>query len=147
MSLQVRRYEKACWLSGLIIRRSWARAPPAPPAILLFLHLQSWTGSWTDVAPMDRARSRTTPGEPRPRPLAAKPPASPTPARPSPGPHRGNPELDHLRQTPIRALELRDEAEMMRSMTRGELEARILDGDRALASAPPDVSRELRLIA
>jgi hypothetical protein len=32
-------------------------------------------------------------------------------------------------------------------MTRGELEARILDGDRALASAPPDVSRELRLIA
>ena len=32
-------------------------------------------------------------------------------------------------------------------MTYGELEARILDGDRALASAPPDVSRELRLTA
>ena len=32
-------------------------------------------------------------------------------------------------------------------MTQGELEARILDGDRALASAPPDVSRELRLTA
>ena len=32
-------------------------------------------------------------------------------------------------------------------MTHGELEARILDGDRALASAPPDVSRELRLTA
>jgi len=32
-------------------------------------------------------------------------------------------------------------------MTRGELEARILDGDRALASAPPDVSRDLRLTA
>jgi hypothetical protein len=32
-------------------------------------------------------------------------------------------------------------------MTRGELEARILDGDRALASAPPDVSPELRLTA
>jgi hypothetical protein len=30
-------------------------------------------------------------------------------------------------------------------MTRGELEARILDGDRAQASAPPDLSRDLRL--
>ena len=30
-------------------------------------------------------------------------------------------------------------------MTQGELEARILNGDRAQASAPPDVSRELRL--
>ena len=30
-------------------------------------------------------------------------------------------------------------------MTHGELEARILDAERALASAPPDVSRELRL--
>jgi hypothetical protein len=32
-------------------------------------------------------------------------------------------------------------------MTHGELEARILDGDRAQASAPPDVSRDLRLAA
>ena len=32
-------------------------------------------------------------------------------------------------------------------MTHGELEARILDGDRAQASAPPEVSRELRLTA
>jgi hypothetical protein len=32
-------------------------------------------------------------------------------------------------------------------MTHGELEARILDGDRVLASAPPDVTWELRLIA
>ncbi len=32
-------------------------------------------------------------------------------------------------------------------MTHGELEARILDGDRAQASAPPDVSRDLRLTA
>ena len=32
-------------------------------------------------------------------------------------------------------------------MTHGELEARILEGDRALASAPPDVSGELRLTA
>ena len=65
----------------------------------------------------------------------------------APEPHRGNPELDHLRQAAIRALEIRDETEIIRRMTHGELEARILDGDRALASAPPDVSRELRLTA
>ena len=65
----------------------------------------------------------------------------------APEPHRGNPELDHLRQAAIRALELRDETEIVRRMTHGELEARILDGDRAQASAPPDVSRELRLTA
>jgi hypothetical protein len=65
----------------------------------------------------------------------------------APGPHRGNPELDHLRQTAIRALEVRDEVEILRGMTQGELEARILDGERVLGSAPPDVSRELRLTA
>ena len=65
----------------------------------------------------------------------------------APEPHRGNPELEDMRRTAIRALEIRDEAESMRSMTQGELEARILDGERAQASAPPDVSRELRLTA
>ena len=65
----------------------------------------------------------------------------------APEPHRGNPELDHLRQAAIRALEIRDEAGIMRGMTQGELEARILDAERAQASAPPDVSRELRLTA
>jgi hypothetical protein len=65
----------------------------------------------------------------------------------APGPHRGNPDLDHLRRTAIRALEIRDETEIVRGMTHGELEARTVDGDRALASAPPDVSRELRLTA
>jgi AAA domain len=65
----------------------------------------------------------------------------------SPEPHRGNPELDHLRQAAIRALEIHDETEILRGMTHGQFEARILDGDRALASAPPDVSRELRLTA
>ncbi len=63
----------------------------------------------------------------------------------APDPHRGNPELDHLRQAAIRALEIRDETEITRRMTHGELEARTLDGDRVLASAPPDVSRKLRL--
>jgi hypothetical protein len=49
----------------------------------------------------------------------------------APGPHRGNPELDHLRQAAIRALEIRDDTEIVRRMTQGELEASILDGDRA----------------
>jgi len=64
----------------------------------------------------------------------------------APEPH-GNPELDHLRRAAIRALEIRDETEIFRGMTHGELEAQILDGDRALVSAPPDVSRQLRLTA
>src|SRR5215470_17283458 len=34
---------------GLIIRRSWVRAPPAPPAISLEVLAKPWTGSWTDV--------------------------------------------------------------------------------------------------
>jgi ATP-dependent exoDNAse (exonuclease V) alpha subunit len=63
----------------------------------------------------------------------------------APEPHRGNPELDHLRQAAIRALEIRDETEIICRMTHGELEARILDGDRVQASAPPDLSRDLRL--
>jgi hypothetical protein len=65
----------------------------------------------------------------------------------APGPHRSDPELEHLRQAAIRALEIRDKTEIVRRMTRGELEARILDGDRAVASAPSDVSRDLRLTA
>ena len=65
----------------------------------------------------------------------------------APEPHHGTPQLDHLRQAAIRALELRDETEIVRRMTHGELEAQILDADRALASAPPDVSRDLRLTA
>ena len=63
----------------------------------------------------------------------------------APEPHRGNPELDHLRQAAIRALEIRDETEIIRRVTHGELDARILDGHRAQASAPPDLSRDLRL--
>ncbi|MBV8431499.1 MAG: AAA family ATPase, partial [Solirubrobacterales bacterium] len=65
----------------------------------------------------------------------------------APESHRGNPELDHLRQAAIRALEIRDETPLVRGMAKGELEGRILDGDRAFASGPPDVSRELRLTA
>ena len=65
----------------------------------------------------------------------------------APEPHCANPELNQLCQAAIRALELRHETEITRRMTHGELEAQILDGDRAQASAPPDVARELRLTA
>ena len=59
----------------------------------------------------------------------------------SPEPHRGNPELENMRQATITALEIRDEAAILRGLNRGELEARVLAGERAQASAPPDVSR------
>jgi len=62
-------------------------------------------------------------------------------------PHRSSPELENLRLAAIRALEIRDEADIARGMTRGELEARALEAERAQASAPPDVSRQLRRIA
>jgi conjugative relaxase-like TrwC/TraI family protein len=63
----------------------------------------------------------------------------------APGPHRGNPELEDMRLATIRALEIRAEADIMRGLTRGDLEARILDAERAQASAPPEVSARLRL--
>ena len=65
----------------------------------------------------------------------------------SPAAHRGSPELEDMRQATIRALEIRDEADIMRGLTRGELEARILDAERTQATAPPEVSSQLRLTA
>jgi len=65
----------------------------------------------------------------------------------SPTPHLNNPELETLRGATIRALEIRDEAGILRGLSRGELEARILEGERAQASAPPDVNGRLRLTA
>ena len=58
----------------------------------------------------------------------------------APEPHRGNPELDHLRQAAIRALEIRDETEIVRRMTHGELEARILDAGPRPRPAPRPTS-------
>jgi hypothetical protein len=52
-----------------------------------------------------------------------------------------------MRQATITALETRDEAAILRGLNRGELEAQVLAGERAQASAPPDVSRTLRLTA
>ena len=62
-------------------------------------------------------------------------------------PHRSNPELEVMRKAVFSALEIRDEAGIIRSLHRGELEARVLAGERAQASAPPDVSGTLRLTA
>ena len=62
-------------------------------------------------------------------------------------PHRGNPELEAMRRAVFAALEIRDEADIIRSLDRGELEARALQGQRARAAAPPDVSSQLRLTA
>ena len=62
-------------------------------------------------------------------------------------PHRSSPELEDMRLAAIRALEIRDEADIIHLMTRGELEARALAAGRAQASGPPDVSRQLRLTA
>jgi TrwC relaxase/AAA domain len=57
------------------------------------------------------------------------------------------PELQAMQQDTFRALEIADEQAEIRAMSRGELEARVLDGDRAQATAPPDVSRQLRQTA
>jgi hypothetical protein len=62
----------------------------------------------------------------------------------SPDPHEGNPELETARRATIRALEMRDEAEFLHGLTRGQLEARVAAGERAMAAAPPDVSADLR---
>ena len=63
----------------------------------------------------------------------------------SPEPHRDNPELDVMRLRTMKALEITEDS--YRTMTRGELEARILDGDRTQATAPPEVSSQLRITA
>jgi hypothetical protein len=62
-------------------------------------------------------------------------------------PHRSNPELEVMRNAVFTALAIRDEAAILRGMHRGELEARVLAGERAQASAVPDASSTLRLTA
>ena len=65
----------------------------------------------------------------------------------SPEPHRNQPELEAMRKAVFAALEIRDEADIIGGLDRGELEARALHGQRARAVVPPDVSSQLRLIA
>jgi hypothetical protein len=65
----------------------------------------------------------------------------------SPMPRRNQPELEAMRKAVLAALEIRDEADILHGLDRGELKARVLQGERACAAAPPDVSRQLRLTA
>jgi hypothetical protein len=60
-------------------------------------------------------------------------------------PHRGNSELEIMRKAVFAALEIRDEADILRGLDRRALETRDLQGVRACAAAPPNVSRQLRL--
>jgi hypothetical protein len=60
------------------------------------------------------------------------------------GPHPG-PEFEALRNDTFRALEIAGEHPEIRAMSQGELEARVLEGDRVQATAPPDTSSQLRL--
>jgi hypothetical protein len=67
----------------------------------------------------------------------------------SPEPHRGNPELEAMRKAVFAALEIRDEAGIIRGLDRGELEVRALHGQRARAAgrrtpAPRSPQRPLR---
>jgi hypothetical protein len=62
-------------------------------------------------------------------------------------PHRGNPELEATRKAVLAALEIRDEADIIRGLDSSDLEVRTLQGERARAVAPPDVTRQLRLTA
>ena len=48
-------------------------------------------------------------------------------------PHPG-PELEAMRKDTFRALEIADEQAEIRAMSRGELEAHVLEGDRAQAT-------------
>ena len=70
---------------------------------------------------------------------------SPTRSRPSASDPHPDPELEAMRRDTFRALEIADEQAEIRAMSRGELEAQVLEGDRAQATAPRDVSSQLRL--
>jgi hypothetical protein len=61
-------------------------------------------------------------------------------------PHPGS-ELEALRKDTLRALEIADEHAEIRAMSRGDLEAQILEGDRTQSAAPPDTSSQLRMTA
>ena len=56
-----------------------------------------------------------------------------------------DPELEALRRDTVQALEIAGEQAEIRAMTRGKLEGRVLDGERAQATVPRDVSSQLRL--
>ena len=55
------------------------------------------------------------------------------------------PGLEALRRDTVRVLEIAGKQAELGAMTRGELEGQVLDGERAQATAPRDVSSQLRL--
>jgi hypothetical protein len=59
-------------------------------------------------------------------------------------PHRGSPELEHLRLAVVRALEIRDEAAIAHGTPRDKPKALTRAADRAQATALPDISCQLR---
>ena len=59
-------------------------------------------------------------------------------------PH-SEPELEALRRDTVRALEIADEQAEIRAMSRGELDAQVLEGGRAQATAPQDTRSQLRM--
>jgi AAA domain len=61
--------------------------------------------------------------------------------------HKGDPVRERMRTDTITHLEIRDEEQLFRTMSRGELEAREQHARRAYAAAPKDVSAELKTTA
>ena len=143
-------------------QRTPATAPPPPTSS----PPPSMTGPAPSANAWPPARSpgwpATSASSPRPRPRAPRRIHPPRWARcrlprshwdhqprtsrlPSAAPRP--PELEAMRKAVLAALEIRDEADIIRGLDRGELEARALQGQRARAAAPPDVSRQLRLTA
>ena len=59
-------------------------------------------------------------------------------------PHTGDPVREQMRKDTITHLEIRDEEQLYRAMSRGELEAKELRARRAYAAGPKDVSAELK---
>jgi conjugative relaxase-like TrwC/TraI family protein len=59
-------------------------------------------------------------------------------------PHKGDPVRERMRRDTITQLEIRDEEQPYRALTRGELEAKEQHARRAYAAAPKDVSAELK---
>jgi hypothetical protein len=60
--------------------------------------------------------------------------------------HNGNPELEQLRRDAVRELQIPDEQALVRAASRGDLEARVIRGERAQAQAP-EAAPELRHVA
>jgi conjugative relaxase-like TrwC/TraI family protein len=62
----------------------------------------------------------------------------------SPTPHKTDPVRERMRKDTITHLEIRDEEQLYRAMSRGELEAKEQHARRAYAAGPKDVTAELK---